>query len=143
MGQTTLHTICKTVVLPAPAAELYETYMDPQKHAELIGAPVKISEEAGSPFEAFGGLVTGTTLQVVRHRLIVQSWRSVNFAKTDPNSILVLSFTPEDEDGRIDLVHVNVPSSDSQGVCGGWDSRYFAPWLEWLQQHRPSSGKRK
>lgn len=136
MGQTTSHTICKTVVLPAPAAELYEMYMDPQRHAEFTGAPVRISEDPGSPFEAFGGLVTGTTLQVVRHRLIVQSWRSVNFAKTDPNSILVLSFTPEDDDGRIDLVHVNVPESDYQGVSGGWDSRYFAPWLDYLRLRR-------
>lgn len=127
------NTICKTVVLPAPAAELYEMYMDPRLHAELTGAPVKIREEAGSPFEAFGGLISGTTLQVVRHRLIVQSWRSVNFAKTDPNSTLILSFTPEDEDGRIDLVQVNVPASDYQGVSGGWDSRYFAPWLDYLR----------
>lgn len=133
MGQTTLHTICKTVVLPAPAAELYEMYMDPHLHAEFTGAAARISEEAGSAFEAFGGLITGTTLQVVRHRLIVQSWRSVNFAKTDPNSTLILSFTPEDDDGRIDLVHVNVPESDYQGVSGGWDSRYFAPWLDYLR----------
>jgi activator of HSP90 ATPase len=130
------NTICKTVVLPASAADLYEMYMNPEIHSEMTGAPVKISEEAGSPFEAFGGLVTGTTLQVVRHRLIVQSWRSVNFAKSDPNSTLIISFTPEDDDGRIDLVHVNVPQSDYQGVFCGWDSRYFAPWLEYLQSRR-------
>jgi activator of HSP90 ATPase len=102
----------------------------------MTGAPAKISEEAGSPFEAFGGLVTGTTLQVVRHRLIVQSWRSVNFGKSDPNSTLIISFTPEDDDGRIDLVHVDVPQCDYQGVSGGWESRYFAPWLEYLQTRK-------
>lgn len=130
------NTICKTVVLPATAAELYEMYMDADVHSELTGAPAKICEEAGSPFQAFGGLVSGTTLQVVRHRLIVQSWRSVNFAKSDPNSTLIISFTPEDDDGRIDLVHVNVPESDYQGVSGGWDSRYFAPWLNYLQSRK-------
>ncbi|HEX2139093.1 MAG TPA: SRPBCC domain-containing protein [Woeseiaceae bacterium] len=131
-----MRNICKTVVLPASAGELYEMYMDPRVHGEFTGAPAKICEEPGSPFEAFGGLVSGTTLQVVRHRLIVQSWRSVNFAKTDPNSTLIISFTPEDEDGRIDLVHVNVPASDYQGVSGGWDSRYFSPWLDYLRSRR-------
>jgi activator of HSP90 ATPase len=130
------NTICKTVVLPATAAELYEMYMDAKVHSEFTGAPAKICEEAGSAFEAFGGLVSGTTLQVVRHRLIVQSWRSVNFAKSDPNSTLIISFTPEDDDGRIDLVHVNVPTSDYQGVSGGWDSRYFAPWLSYLRSRQ-------
>jgi activator of HSP90 ATPase len=127
------NTICKTVVLPAPADELYKMYMDSEAHGEITGAPAKISEESGSPFEAFGGLLFGTTIQVVKHRLIVQSWRSVNFKKTDPDSTLIISFTPEDDDGRIDLVHLHVPDSDYQGVCGGWDSRYFAPWLTYLQ----------
>lgn len=127
------NTICKTVVLPAPADELYKMYMDSQAHSEITGAPAKISEESDSPFEAFGGLLVGRTIQVVKHRLVVQSWRTVNFRKSDPDSTLIISFTPEDDDGRIDLIHLQVPDSDFQGVCGGWDSRYFAPWLAYLQ----------
>ena len=126
-------TIYKTVVLPAPAADLYEMYMDADVHAAFTGAPAKISEEPGSPFEAFGGLLKGTTLQVVKPMLIVQSWRSVNFSDDDPDSTLIISFSPEDDDGRIDLVHLDVPESDFQGVSGGWESRYFAPWLTYLQ----------
>jgi activator of HSP90 ATPase len=126
--------IFKTVCLPAPAGTLYDMYMDPEVHAAFTGAPAKISDEAGSPFEAFGGLLFGTTLQVVRSRLIVQSWRSVNFAADDADSTLIISFTPEEDDeGRIDLVHLDVPESDFQGVSGGWESRYFEPWLSYLQ----------
>lgn len=135
------NTICKTVVLPAPADELYRMYMSSEVHSEITGAPAKISEEAGSPFEAFGGLLVGKTLQVVKHRLIVQSWRSVNFRKSDPDSTLIISFTPEDDDGRIDLVHLHVPDSDFQGICGGWDSRYFAPWLTYLQSRQARAGR--
>ncbi|MCI0517030.1 MAG: SRPBCC domain-containing protein [Woeseiaceae bacterium] len=126
--------IYKTVVLPAAAADLYHMYMDPVAHSELTGAPAKISEEAGSAFEAFGGLLKGRTLQVVKPRLIVQSWRSVNFADADPDSTLIILFAEEDaKAGRIDLIHLDVPESDFQGVSGGWDSRYFAPWLKYLQ----------
>ena len=126
--------IYKTVVLPAPAATLFDMYMDPEVHAAFTGAPAKFSCEPGSPFEAFGGLLVGTILQVVKSRLIVQSWRSVNFAEADPDSTLILSFTPEDDgDGRIDLVHLDVPEDDFQGVSGGWESRYFTPWLAYLQ----------
>ena len=93
------NTIFKTVVLPAPADQLYDMYMDPEIHGAFTGAPAKISDVAGSPFEAFGGLLLGTTLQVIKSRLIVQSWRSVNFADEDPDSTLIISFTPE-EDGE-------------------------------------------
>jgi activator of HSP90 ATPase len=108
-------------------------YMDEEVHGAMTGAPAKVSEQPGSHFEAFGGLLKGTMLQTVKARLIVQSWRSVNFEKDAPDSTLILSFTPEDDDGRIDLVHLDVPENDFQGVTGGWDSRYFAPWLAYLQ----------
>ena len=128
-------TIYKSVALPASAATLFDMYMDSAIHAAFTGAPARISEEAGSEFEAYGGLLLGTTLQVVKHRLIVQSWRSVNFAEDDPDSTLIISFTTEEDgDGRIDLVHLDVPESDFQGVSGGWESRYFAPWLAYLQE---------
>ncbi|MGH8223026.1 MAG: SRPBCC domain-containing protein [Woeseiaceae bacterium] len=127
-------TIYKTVVLPAPAAELFGMYLDADTHGAFTGAPAKISDEPGSRFEAFGGLLKGKTLQVVKPRLIVQSWRSVNFTKEDADSTLIILFTEEDDDaGRIDLVHIDVPEHDFQGVSGGWESRYFAPWLTYLQ----------
>ena len=127
-------TIFKTFVLPAPAAALFEMYLDPEVHAAFTGAPAKISDEPGSPFEAFGGLLLGTMLQVIKPRLIVQSWRSVNFADEDPDSTLIIAFMPEEDgDGRIDLVHLDVPEGDYQGVSGGWESRYFTPWLSYLQ----------
>ncbi len=128
--------IFKTVVLPAPADKLYDMYMDSEIHGAFTGSTAKISDVAGSDFEAFGGLLLGTTLQVIKPRLIVQSWRSVNFAEDDADSTLIISFTPEEDgDGRIDLVHLDVPEEDFQGVAGGWESRYFTPWLEYLQEN--------
>ena len=65
---------------------------------------------------------------------VVDCWvECANFADDDPDSTLIISFSPEDEDGRIDLVHLDVPENDFQGVSGGWESRYFAPWLTYLQ----------
>lgn len=126
-------TIYKTVVLPASSGDLYDMYMDSKIHSQITGAPAKIHDESGTAFEALGGLIRGMTLQVVKHRLIVQSWRTVNFDKSDRDSILIIAFEPEDDDGRIDLVHLDVPKKEFQGIAGGWESRYFSPWLEYLQ----------
>jgi len=40
-------------------------YTDPAKHAAITGAPVSISVEPGSPFQAFNGALTGATLQII------------------------------------------------------------------------------
>jgi len=117
-----------SVLLPAPAEVLYQTYIDPAKHAEVTGAPVTISAETGSPFSAFGGSITGTMLVAIPSTLVVQSWRSTNFAPKDPDSTLILSFVPEGNNGRIELVHLDVPEVDFKGVSEGWEKYYWEPW---------------
>ena len=124
--------IIDSIVLPAPAEVLYATYLDPAKHAEMTGAPVTIGAEPGSPFSAFGGSLTGTTLAVIPSMLVVQSWRSTNFNPDDPDSTLILAFVPEGNNGRIDLVHLDVPPVDYQGVTVGWEKYYWTPWRRYL-----------
>ena len=124
----------QSVILPASAERLYETYLDPALHGAVTGAPVTVSAESGAPFRAFGGQITGTMLSMIAPRLIVQSWRSVNFRDTDPDSTLILTFVPAGADGRIDLIHIDVPEQDYQGVTEGWEKYYWAPWRRYLAQ---------
>jgi len=125
-------TITMAVHLPCSAARLYRMYLDPKQHAAFTGAPVKIAARAGAAFEAFGGALTGTILQVIPNRLIVQSWRSVKFPRRDLDSTLVLSFWPAKGGGIIELTHVNVADCDYTGVSEGWSRYYWIPWRQYL-----------
>ena len=124
--------IAQSIILPAPAERLYATYLDPAAHAAVTGAPVIVSADPGAPFLAFGGQISGVTLSAIAPRLIVQSWRSTNFHDTDPDSTLILAFTPEGANGRIDLIHIDVPEQDYQGVGEGWEKYYWEPWRRYL-----------
>jgi activator of HSP90 ATPase len=126
--------ITQSVLLPAPAEELYATYLDPARHSAVTGAPVTVGAEPGALFEAFGGQISGATISVIAPRLIVQSWRSVNFADGDPDSTLILAFVPEGGNGRIDLIHIDVSEQDFQGVSEGWEKYYWTPWRRYLAQ---------
>ncbi len=126
--------ITQSVVLPAPAERLYATYLDPALHAAVTGAAVTVDAESGAVFRAFDGQISGTMLFVIAPRLIVQSWRSMNFQDSDPDSTLILTFVPEGRDGRIDLIHIDVPEQDYQGVSEGWEKYYWAPWKRYLAQ---------
>ena len=124
--------IRQTVVLPAPAATLFDMYLDPVSHQAITGAPVDIGDERGAEFNAFDGALTGTVLEVVKPRLIVQSWRSKVFRAEDPDSTLILSFTAQGDAGRIDLIHLDVPDHDYDGVTRGWEKYYWEPWRAYL-----------
>jgi activator of HSP90 ATPase len=127
-------TVQQSVILPAPAEQLYEMYLDPNIHAAFTGAPVTISSEPGSQFRAFGDMLSGKMLYTVPKRLIVQSWRAHHWEANDIDSILTLTFWPEGKAGRIELVHVNVADHDFQGVTEGWEKYYWKPWREYLEK---------
>jgi len=126
--------IYQTVTLPACAEALFDMYMDPARHAAITGQPVVIGEDRGAEFRAFGDMLSGTMLQVVRPRLIVQSWRSAIFNAEDRDSTLILSFADRDGSGCIDLVHLDVPDHDYDGVTEGWEKFYWTPWREYLER---------
>jgi activator of HSP90 ATPase len=125
-----------SVVLPATAEMLFGMYLDPAEHSAFTGFPVTIGEKPGAPFAAFGGQLSGTILAVVQSQLIVQSWRSMKFYPDDLDSTLILSFMPADGQpgqGRIDLVHLDVPVHDYQDVIEGWQRYYWTPWRTLLE----------
>jgi activator of HSP90 ATPase len=120
--------IMMAVTLPAPPERLFDTYLDPVAHAAITGAPVTIAPRPGAAFQAFNGALTGTILHLEPKRLIVQAWRSIKFPADTLDSMLVLSFWPQDGGARIELVHVNVPEEDFAGVSTGWEKYYWTPW---------------
>lgn len=122
----------QSVVLAAPPKALYAMYLSPKAHGSITGGKVVISPRPGSRFSAFGGALRGRMLQTIGGRLIVQSWRSSAFKKSDADSTLIIRFTPKGKAGRVDLVHVNVPDHDYNGVNKGWKNYYWKPWRKYL-----------
>ena len=117
---------------PATPDKLFDMYLDPKQHEAFTGAPVAVEAIPGASFRAFDGVLTGTILHVEPKRLIVQTWRSVNWPQEAIDSILTLSFWPEEHGARIELVHVNVPDCDFAGVSHGWEKYYWSPWRSHL-----------
>jgi len=121
-----------SVELPASAEKLFEMYLDPVAHQAITGVPVDIGDKKGSNFKAFDGALTGMILEVIKPRLIIKSWRSIHFLDDDPDSTLILSFTSEGDQGRIELIHLDVPQQDYDGVNQGWEKFYWTPWRNYL-----------
>lgn len=127
-------TIQIAATLPATPDRLFDMYLDPGEHTGFTGMPATVSAVPGSSFSAFDGVITGTMLQVVPKRLIVQSWRSPHWGPADLDSTLVLTFLADIEGARIELTQVNVVDADFAGVSHGWEKYYWAPWREYLER---------
>jgi len=132
-------TIQLAASLPATPDRLFDMYLDPAEHSAFTGSPVTVSQAPGAPFRAFNDVLSGNILQVIPKRLIVQSWRSPHWGESDLDSTLILTFLPEGDGARIELVQVNVVETDFAGVCHGWEKFYWTPWRAYLTQG-PSHG---
>ena len=128
-------TLTLAAELPALPGRLFDMYLDPESHAAFTGGPVEISRTPGSAFRAFDGGLEGLMLHTQPKRLIVQSWRSSGWESDAIDSTLVLSFHPQGDAARIEVVHVNVPESDYAGVSQGWEKFYWTPWRAYLEKH--------
>ena len=127
-------TICQTVVFKnTPPETLYAIYMDAEKHSNSIGGgAVKISAEPGSFYSSWDGYIIGKTLQLVKGKMIVQSWRSSEFKPDDLDSTLILWFEKKGNNAVVNMVHANIPDNQYRPLKGGWDDFYWKPWKKYL-----------
>jgi activator of HSP90 ATPase len=133
-GETMPKTIQQSVRFDAPPERVFALYADTRLHAEATGAPARLVAQAGGEFMAHGGHILGRLLVVERPRLIVQTWRALNWKAAEADSILILTFAREGRGTRLRMVHANVPDAHADSIRGGWRSHYWSPWRRYLRR---------
>lgn len=129
-------TIQQTVKFTVSPEKLFDIYMNSKKHSAAIKSRASVSRKVGGKFNAFGGVLRGKMLVIAPKRMIVQTWRGSDWKKTDPDSILILTFSKASGGGRISLVHANVPDRHYVGINKGWNKYYWKPWKAYLKLNR-------
>jgi activator of HSP90 ATPase len=124
----------QSLTFPVAPAALYEMYLDPETHAAFTGGgPVRIAAVPGTKWSAFDGRIHGVMLTLAPGRQIVQSWRSFEWHEADLDSILILTFWPQADGTRLEVIHANVPDRLYDTLLAGWPQRYWQPWEAYLR----------
>ncbi len=129
-------TIRQAVYFEAPPREVFEALMDSKRHAAFTGDTAKINPRVGGSFSTFGGWATGKTTRLERDKIIVQSWRSSDFSKDDPDSKVMFHFSKKGNGTRLMFVHSNVPDDQAEDVKQGWIDFYWNPLKEYLKSSK-------
>ncbi|KAF4554953.1 Hsp90 co-chaperone AHA1-like protein [Elsinoe fawcettii] len=108
------------------AAELYQTFTDPQRITAFTRAPPKVFEGAkpGGAFELFGGNVSGSYTKLDEPTYIEQKWRLASWPKGH-FSTLKIKFEQNDVDA------VTVMRVDWEGVPVGQEDQVKRNWGEY------------
>ena len=125
-------TIVQSVYFAATPARLYSIYLNEKKHAAAMNAPASIKPKVGGTFSAFN-MLSGKFLELQKNKLIVQTWRSKSWKKSERDSILIMRFEKYRKGARIELVHAHVPDYDYPDIQSGWEKYYWIPLRTYLK----------
>lgn len=128
-----MKTFVQKVQFKASPEEVYQIFIDPQKHSEATGGKATGRGKSGDTFTAWDGYIEGKNLLLVPGRLIVQSWRSSEFKSKDHDSILVLTFEKKQGRTLMTMTHTALPDSQG-GVEKGWHEFYWKPMKKYLAE---------
>ena len=124
----------KVIFKNQKASVLYAMFLDSKHHTMLTGGvAAKINNKEGAKFSAHGGYITGKNLQLIKDRLIVQSWYGTDWDKGVMDSTFILSFEQKGKDVVINMVHANIPDKHVAGIKTGWSDYYWKPWRIYLR----------
>jgi len=124
----------KIVFKNQDAPGLYKIFLDSKLHSLITGGEdAKITDKEGAKYSAHGGYCFGKNLQLVKGKLIVQSWRASDWNNEELDSTFILSFEQKGNDAIINMTHANVPDRQAASLKTGWDDFYWKPWKAYLR----------
>lgn len=120
-------TINDSTEFRADAANLYQTFTDPQRIAAFTRAPPKFAgAKPGAAFELFGGNVSGEYVELQEPTHIVQKWRLAQWP-AGHYSTLSIWFDQNDIDA-VTVMRVEwkgVPVGQEEPTKTNWDQYYI------------------
>lgn len=123
----------KIVFKNASPETLYEMFLNAKHHAAITGGgTTKIIAKEGEQFSVYDGYITGKNLQLVRGKLIVQSWFGSDWNANEPDSTFILLFEQKGKDTLLNMIHANIPDEFAEGIKKGWTDFYWKPWKKYL-----------
>ncbi len=126
-------TIRQTVTLEAPPHVVFEALLDSKKHAAFTGSRASISRKVGGKISAWDGYIQGKNLRIEKDQVIVQSWRTTDFADAEEDSQVMFHFSKKGKGTRLMFVHSKVPDRLAEEFRQGWIDFYWVPLKAYLE----------
>lgn len=113
---------------------LFNAWLDSRIHSEMTDADAEIDPEVKGSFKIWDGYITGTTLELVKNKKIVQKWRTTDFPEGSDHSIIEITFNPTTGGTKLILWHYNIPAGQGKEYKEGWKTYYFKPMKDYFKE---------
>jgi activator of HSP90 ATPase len=115
-------TFKKTFKINAEPSDVYSAITNPYTIELWTGYKAIMSEVPGSEFSLWDGDITGTNIEFVKDKKVVQEW---HFGDQSEKSIVTITIHPDKNDSAVTVEHTNIPDEDFADIANGWKEYYF------------------
>ncbi len=116
---------------PVSSKQVYNHWLNGDKHAQMTGGDAKCDDIEGSEFEAWNGYITGRNLTLEPFSRIVQRWRTTEFDDDDHDSVVEIELNDTNNGCEFTLTHSQIPEGQPD-YKQGWQEHYFEPMLKYF-----------
>ncbi|QQG48150.1 MAG: SRPBCC domain-containing protein [archaeon] len=120
-------TIRQKALLKASPCEVCQAYVDPLKQTEVTGSEASGSPMVGGRFTAWDGNISGKYLELEEGRKIVHDWKTTEWPKGYPASLVEITVTKKGGGTQLEMVHSKVPAEQADDYAEGWEEYYWKP----------------
>ncbi len=131
-------TIKLSIKLPVTPREIYEAWLDSEKHSSFTGQKADIERKVGSKFTVADGYITGENLKLYRFNKIIQSWRTTDFPEDAEDSTVTIELEQLKDGTRLTILHENIPEGEGKKYRQDWRTNYFKPMKEYFANSQQS-----
>ena len=107
--------------------------MDSKQHSKFTEAKATVSRKIGGAFSAYDGYCSGTNLELVADKKIVQSWRGSDWVHNHFSTI-TFSLAQVKTGTRLTFIQRNVPDNHYESIKQGWIEHYWSRMKELLNE---------
>jgi activator of HSP90 ATPase len=124
----------QTVQFEASPADVFDALLDPVKHSEFTGSRATTSRRTGARFTAWDGYILGKNIRLVKHKNIVQEWKTNGWPKGYPPSRLEFTLIAKNGGTELKMVHSKVPAEQVEDYRKGWYDSYWSPLKNYFEK---------
>jgi activator of HSP90 ATPase len=119
--------------IPGNPEVIYKAWLDSHLHSEMTDADAEIDPGVSGNFSIWNGYITGTTIELVKNKMIVQRWRTTDFPSGSDHSVIEVHLSEVPKGTKLRLNHYNIPDGQGQDYKKGWKEYYFKPMKRYFK----------
>ena len=122
------------ITLPVRASILYSAWLDSSIHGTMTNTKAEIDPVINGKFSIWNGYITGSITELIPYKKIVQRWRTTEFKKYDPDSVVRIVLRESPRGTNLKLRHSKIPAGQGEEYKKGWKEYYFKLMKEFFSQ---------